>query len=161
LSVASETEEPGICQTAVRIGHNLREARRAARLTQQQVADLLGLHLTTWQKYETGERVRSWGRIADVARAVGSTPSKLLDFENAGDLQSALAEKLDAELLSAVIQEVALLAADQKLTEDPSYWRVMGDAIASLIVMSLSGATASEARFYLQGVLRGHAFEGL
>lgn len=40
-----------------------RAARKKAGLTQQQSADLLGVHLTTWQRWEYGKREMSPGRL--------------------------------------------------------------------------------------------------
>ncbi|MFT8921094.1 helix-turn-helix domain-containing protein [Acetobacter sp.] len=40
-----------------------RAARKEAGLTQQQSADLLGVHLTTWQRWEYGKREMPLGQL--------------------------------------------------------------------------------------------------
>lgn len=48
---------------------NLKAARKAAKLTQQQVADTVGITLVYYQKIESGERVGSveiWDALEDL-----------------------------------------------------------------------------------------------
>lgn len=48
---------------------NLKDARKAANLTQQQVADKVGITLVYYQKIESGERVGSveiWDALEDL-----------------------------------------------------------------------------------------------
>ena len=63
--MASETEPLQI------LGLRLRQARRAARLTQEQVADLAGISRPRYRDIETGVAAARVTTLVNVARAVG------------------------------------------------------------------------------------------
>jgi transcriptional regulator with XRE-family HTH domain len=60
-------------------GENLREARRAAGLSQEAAAFRSGLHRTEIGLLERGEREPKIGTAAKLAGAVGVPPARLLD----------------------------------------------------------------------------------
>ena len=54
---------------AKKIRTNLKEARKAARMTQQQMADKLGISLRYYQNIETGDRTGDfiiWDTLEDI-----------------------------------------------------------------------------------------------
>lgn len=145
--------------SAKEIGANLQSARKAARLTQKEVADGLRINLNTWQKYETGERVRSWVRIPPVARILETTPSQIFKFPPDYMPEPLISERVDQDLLAVAMQEVALIAAQARKTDDPEFWQMMATITIKIIEMSLDEhSTAEDARSYLQGALQGYLF---
>lgn len=57
------------CEEAESMRENLRAARKAKGMTQQQVADYLGLHERYYKSLETGERLGSiwiWDKLEDL-----------------------------------------------------------------------------------------------
>jgi len=60
-------------------GQAVRKRRLALGLTQEKVAELSGLHRTYLSDVERGARNPSLFIIARIARALGTTPSRLLE----------------------------------------------------------------------------------
>jgi transcriptional regulator with XRE-family HTH domain len=60
-----------------RLGRNLRDARRAAGLTQEQVASSMGVQLTQYSRMERGEHDTGITRFLDAAWAIGMDPGEL------------------------------------------------------------------------------------
>lgn len=81
------------------VGANIKRARRAAGLTQEQTADQLGIHPTTYQKWETGDRVASWPKLAKLSEILGTSPNEILSYKQAPDIERDVVEKLDPVLL--------------------------------------------------------------
>jgi len=74
-----DTEEPN-GGDSMNIGENLRRARAAAGLTQQQVWEASGISESTYKGYEKGERPPPGDKIATLARVLNvSTDELLLD----------------------------------------------------------------------------------
>ncbi|MGW3546131.1 helix-turn-helix domain-containing protein, partial [Nocardia niigatensis] len=68
----------------VAAGNKLRGLRAERRLTQQQLADLLGWNKKTVQRFENGEREMDMSQIWAVAKALGTTPTAFTrDIEDA------------------------------------------------------------------------------
>jgi transcriptional regulator with XRE-family HTH domain len=61
------------------IGHRIREARRAASLSQTDLADKIGVTFQQVQKYEKGTNRVSVGRLHRIADALGVSAMSLLD----------------------------------------------------------------------------------
>ena len=137
------------------VGENLRLARQSAGLTQNEVAGQLGLHINTWQKYVSGDRIKSWPRLVHVATALRSSPNGLLNYQDTEQTKDVLLDNLEQEFMAAAMQEVAQLAEQCGKTSDPAFWKVMSGAIVRVLLMSLSGATSADARIFLQGVATG------
>lgn len=60
-----------------RVGRNLVDARRAAELTQEQVATRMGVKVTQYSRMERGEHDTGISRYLDAAWAIGVPPSTL------------------------------------------------------------------------------------
>jgi transcriptional regulator with XRE-family HTH domain len=69
-------------------GRRLREARRAAGLTQLQLSQRLGVHETHVTNWERGERVPRVDRLGELARVLRVKPADLTDL--AGDGRASL-----------------------------------------------------------------------
>ena len=145
------------------IGARVKQARARAGLSQAEAARTLGLNLTTYQRWESGDRVRSWTRVLAAAYAFGVSPNDLLGYEAGAELDRVLEERLDPTLLEAALQSIATLAI-QRATQDPDqptggdsdFWKVMAEAFDEVIRMTLRGASGSEAASFLRGVDRGY-----
>lgn len=96
---------------------NLRAARKAKQLTQQQVADILGVTKSTYCGYETGKRQPDVKKIKRLAEILNVPADILLETENApaisGESMSAermellaLVDTLDDEAVKAVLEVV-------------------------------------------------------
>lgn len=75
-------------------GERIKAARKAAGLTQEQLASKCGLATITIRQYESGKRQPRLAQIKDLATATGTTVQKLLDIPNWVD-EKNLWEKLD------------------------------------------------------------------
>lgn len=63
-------------------GERIKAARKAAGLTQEQLASKCGLATITIRQYESGKRQPRLAQIKDLATATGTTVQKLLDIPN-------------------------------------------------------------------------------
>ncbi|MGI6151208.1 MAG: helix-turn-helix domain-containing protein [Christensenellales bacterium] len=125
-----------------KIGGNISRMRKAANLTQMELADRMGVSFQAVSNWERGQTMPDISRLSELAHALGTTVDAIL-----GDSQAAnLLEKLDhqgepPELTGEEIQEVApLLRPDQ------------ADAVAKNARLSL-GELAALAPFVSQEVL--------
>lgn len=64
-----------------KFNENLRQARLKKRLTQQQVADKLGIAKSTYCQYETGASEPSVLRLKEIAKILETTGDMLLGIE--------------------------------------------------------------------------------
>jgi transcriptional regulator with XRE-family HTH domain len=142
----------------VEIGRRIATKRKAAGLTQQDVADRMQLHVNTYQKWETGERIRTFPRFLTLSSILGCSADDLLGIEDSRPIQHALNTRMDKDVLSAALQEMAQLAAERGRTADASFWAVMGEALFDILSLALRGDGALHAEHYLRGVLVGGAF---
>lgn len=69
--------------TARRWGKRIEERRRLLDLTQQELADLLGVRQGTISKWERGERRPSHHYIPLIAKTLGTSPEILFTYEAA------------------------------------------------------------------------------
>jgi transcriptional regulator with XRE-family HTH domain len=85
----------------VHVGQRIRQRRWAIGMTQQQLADLVGIKFQQIQKYETGMNRVSASRLWDIAQAMNTPVSHF--FADAGDGVTAeedvLSQKETLELL--------------------------------------------------------------
>ena len=63
------------------IGERIKQARKAAGLTQQQAADAIGVSRSTFAFYETGKRRPDAPTIKKIANALSVTGDFILDIE--------------------------------------------------------------------------------
>ena len=66
--------------TPAEIGSHIKEARKAAKLSQLQLATLLGKTSRTIQKYESGEIEPSLAMINELAKLLNTTPTFLIGY---------------------------------------------------------------------------------
>lgn len=93
---------------------NLKQARKAAGLTQADLAERVGLNRATISKYESGGIDLSIKTICDIATALGVHPLYLLDGvdENGGDaVQQAVKNFLDKEIAEEKKSHIATITA--------------------------------------------------
>ena len=96
-----------------KFNENLREARLRKKLTQQQVADRLGIAKSTYCQYETGASEPNVLRLKELAKILGTTGDALLGIEiHAKSRFEEMQKKYGTERL------VAYMDALDKLTEE-------------------------------------------
>lgn len=106
-----QNEEGHPSEGAMTIGENLKRARSAAGLTQQQVWESAGISESAYKGYEKGERPPPGDKIATLARVLGVSTDELLlsELERSGSAEfRAMWRRL--ELLPPELQEQAKLA---------------------------------------------------
>jgi transcriptional regulator with XRE-family HTH domain len=114
------------------IGEKIRITRKTAKMTQKDFADITGFSVNTISRYETGERVPSWGSIRQIASAFGVSAAELLngvdeyaqnainDFAEADVLHSRLLsafDRLNDNGKNAAVERVEELAEIEKYTQ--------------------------------------------
>lgn len=95
-------------------GERLRTLRKEAHLTQQQVADALSLHRTTYTKYETGVVAPDREALLQLSRLFGVTVDYLVGRETEGEVIAVTEGSEDVLRLS--LQEQKLLQMFRQLT---------------------------------------------
>lgn len=87
-----------------KFNENLRKARQEKRLTQQQVADLLGVAKSTYCQYETGASEPNIVRLKKLAKILETNIDSLLGIEPPEQLEkdfNRLKDKFGEERLTA------------------------------------------------------------
>ena len=102
--------------TAVRFSERLRLLRRQAKLTQQEVADYLQIHRTTYTKYETRCVTPDQEGLVRLATLFGVTVDYLLGCPEKEPEPMALADDVPCLRLSE--QEILLVLTYRKLDSD-------------------------------------------
>lgn len=72
------------------IGEKLTELLKAQRMTQKQLAELIGVTEATVSRYMTGDRTPKSGILANIATALHTTSDYLLGTEPEGDVENDL-----------------------------------------------------------------------
>lgn len=124
------------------IGAAVRDARERLGLTRDALAMRVGVDAETIKKIESGERVKQWTRVADMAEALNTSPNELLGFPVASPeaLGTALRPILaafghnpeDAESIARILLE-AVEAAQSAPGDEPEgvRYRIAGQLAAS------------------------------
>ena len=99
---------------------NLRAARKAASLTQQQLADSLGMSPLNYGRIERGERAPTLPRLAQIADLLGISAYDLL----AGCFPGTPSVHADAALIEQLISSCS--AQGRRLIHDVA-WLIAGD----------------------------------
>ena len=63
----------------IQIGRNLRKARKEVKLTQQIVAEKLGIERSVYTRYETGDIEIPVTTFALICRLIGADPTEILE----------------------------------------------------------------------------------
>lgn len=86
------------------VGKRLRQARHLCQMTQQELAEQLGVKFQQVQKYETGANRVSASRLVMICRAMDLTPSYFfegLGFEDQGDVPNLDLDRREAALVNS------------------------------------------------------------
>lgn len=107
-------------------GERLRALRKEAHLTQQQVADILRIHRTTYTKYETGVVAPDQQGLLELAKLFEVSVDYLLGH---GAVHSEVAEKKGVEM-DLTLQEQMLVQMFRQMnyTEQQQLVKQAGDA---------------------------------
>tara|TARA_B100001123_G_scaffold429536_1_gene548200 strand:+ start:282 stop:653 length:372 start_codon:yes stop_codon:yes gene_type:complete len=98
------------------VGQRIRLYRLQQGLSQQELADKLGISYQQLHKYENGSNSISAGRMADVARVLGTEPA--LFFLGLGEESATILSQAgdrEAMLFSNYVQEILPLERRQEL----------------------------------------------
>jgi transcriptional regulator with XRE-family HTH domain len=87
----------------------VKAARNRAGMTQQQLADLLGVHVKTLRDYEKGKRARLRAGQAKLSDFIAAHPEPIKVVPQPLIEQRALAEATDMELIAALTARLAEL----------------------------------------------------
>lgn len=111
------------------ISLRLAESREQAGLTQEEMADLLGIHFRSVQNYESPKKDRiPWDKLDEWARITGVTKEWLLHGREAAGTSDGLGELLDRfdrqhdevmARLGEVLEQVRVTAASRTETPAP------------------------------------------
>ena len=120
--MAKITNDEGPHRLDVAIGQRIRERRRALGLSQQDLAEQLGVSFQQVQKYERGANRISFSRLVEVS---GALRCSLAD----------LAEGLDPDHTPDEIEQVnALMSADGALEMLEAYAALPSDAVRRVVL---------------------------
>lgn len=128
ISASGKTmEEPPMPHPVdVQVGQRIRELRQSRHMTQQQLAEKLGVSFQQVQKYELGRNRISASRLWEVAKVLNVSPGFM--FEGVDEKQES-----DERIPAAVVRSAAML---EKVQDDS-----VKMALASLIkACAVSGA---------------------
>jgi transcriptional regulator with XRE-family HTH domain len=87
-------------------GRRLRVARRAAKITQEQAAEVARLNPKYLGELERGEKRPSFEAILALARALHASPAVFFQFDRAESDEKALRRKMDALLQKSNPQQL-------------------------------------------------------
>ena len=97
-----------------KFNENLREARLRKKLTQQQVADRLGIAKSTYCQYETGASEPNVLRLKELARILETTGDALLGIEiHTKSRFEEMQKKYGTERLVAYMDAIDKLKGDE------------------------------------------------
>jgi len=68
-------------EPAIKVGENIKAARRAKGLTQKEVADKMNTNQQQYSRYETGVHELSYQQIKDLCSIIDITPNEMFDFD--------------------------------------------------------------------------------
>ncbi len=83
----------------IHIGQRIRQRRRSMGLTQQQVAEKIGVKFQQMQKYETATNRVSGSRLVDLSRALDVHPAYFFKGVDAPDPEQEIKDALEIKLL--------------------------------------------------------------
>ncbi len=109
------------------VGKRIRHRRWMIGMTQQQLADKVGIKFQQIQKYETGMNRVSASRLWDIADTLGVTIAFFFDGLNEGDVKAEANDMMaDKEALELVRSYYAIPEAQRRRLFDLA--RVLSDA---------------------------------
>lgn len=99
-------------------GERLRAARERRGITQQQVADFMGIDKSTYCGYETGKRQPDVQKIKQLSKILGVSGDELLETDYASENPLALTEKDKRDIAKDLEAMMAQLDAGGDLMFD-------------------------------------------
>ena len=84
------------------IGENIRKIREDKGCTQQQIADLVGMHRSNYSKVETAQRELSISALAKVAKFFEMSMDELVNFEGNAPKEVTLEDKTTLEQVKLI-----------------------------------------------------------
>lgn len=84
------------------IGENIRKIREDKCFTQQQIADLVGMHRSNYSKVETAQRELSISALAKVAKFFEMSLDELVNFEGNAPQEVTLEDKTTLEQIKLI-----------------------------------------------------------
>lgn len=120
---------------AVISGHLIQLARASAGVSQERLADLLGVSRTTMQAWETGRRPVSSMAHGDVVEL----HQRLLHLGAVPDLIDLFGPAAEADAILAAVIDLPATSID--LDRHPLGWTVLRQTVAELIMWATSGQT--------------------
>lgn len=104
-------------------------------MTQQQVADKIGIDKSTYCGYETGKRQPDPRRIVEIAKALGVSPNAFFDSEaEKSPMPSVegMGEKISIEELNSILLKLGFITQDADLSDgDLRFLISVGEVIRS------------------------------
>lgn len=131
-------------RTVLEIGAAVREARERLGLSRSDLGNRIGLDQETIKKIESGERVKQWLRVAQLAEALHVTPNALLGFP-----------VLQPAALESALRPI-LVAFGQDPQDADSIARILLEAVED--AQSLDGDEPEPTRFRHAGAIAAARF---
>lgn len=134
------TDKWAVADSAAVLGKVLAEIRKAKNMNQKDVADAVGIGVSTWSKIENGESSISVEQLRAAATCLGTTPSKVLALME--DATEKLPEKGIMVTSGAAIAGVAAgvgLAAGTGITSSLVAGGTIASSTAGIIGTALGG----------------------
>ncbi len=86
------------------VGENIRKIREDKGFTQQQMADLVGMHRSNYSKVETAQRELSISALAKVAKFFDLSLDELVNFEGTVPKEVTIEDKTTLEQIKLIGQ---------------------------------------------------------
>lgn len=86
------------------VGENIRKIREDKGFTQQQIADLVGMHRSNYSKVETAQRELSINALAKVAKFFDLSIDELVNFEGIMPKEVTIEDKTTLEQVKLIGQ---------------------------------------------------------
>ena len=113
----------------------LKKSRVEHGMTQQQVADKIGIDKSTYCGYETGKRQPDPRRIVQIAKALGVSPNVFFDSENEKTpipSTEGMGEKISVDELTDILLKLGFITQDEDLSDsDLRFLISVGEVIRS------------------------------
>ncbi|MGF1456159.1 MAG: helix-turn-helix domain-containing protein [Alphaproteobacteria bacterium] len=113
------------------IGRNIRAARVSGRLSQERLADLLGLTFQQIQKYENGSNRVTAGRLCQIARVCGVPIARL--FSGVPDLETEIPVDLAGYARDRALHGPLVEAVDRLPPKLRTQFRRMAEAMGDAL----------------------------
>jgi transcriptional regulator with XRE-family HTH domain len=100
-------------------GRRVKAARRAAKLTQEELAEAAHLNPKYLGQIERGEKSPSFEMIVELAKSLHISPALFFDFESEETDDKTLRKKIDTLLQKCNLQQLRLIHRLAKVISEP------------------------------------------